>query len=52
MSEKLSGDVSSPPEFSGNLRDWIRDMRLWAEGILREHNNDIQQLYDTKTDKP
>jgi len=50
MSEKLSGDVPPVPEYRGDMKEWARDLAIYLEQILRSHNEDIQQLYDTKQD--
>lgn len=50
MSEKLSGDVPPPPEFNGNVANWAREMGIYIEQVLRDHNEDIRNLYETKAD--
>ncbi len=50
MSEKISGDVPPLPEFNGNMKEWTRDLVIYLERVLRDHNSDIQQLYETKVD--
>jgi len=52
MSEKLSGDIPVPPEFNGDIQVWTKDIKVYLETVLRELNNDIQNLYDTKADVP
>jgi hypothetical protein len=42
---KISGEVVSVPEFNGNMRDWSRDLKIFLEQILRDHNADIRSLY-------
>lgn len=50
MSDKISGDVPAIPEFRGNMKEWAKDLTIYLEQQLRDHNDDIQQLYDTKQD--
>lgn len=50
MSEKISGDIPPVPEFRGNLQEWSRDLTVYLERVLREHNADIETLHQVKQD--
>ena len=49
--DKLSPNVSSPPDCRGDIREWIHEIRIYLEKVLQEHDTDIQNLYETKADK-
>lgn len=50
MSEKISGEIPPIPEFRGNIEEWARDLGIYLESILRDHNDDIKKLHEVKQD--
>jgi hypothetical protein len=50
MSAKISPDVPAVPEYRGNMQEWARELTIYLEQVLRDHNQDIEQLYEVKQD--
>jgi hypothetical protein len=46
----ISGDIPQVPQPQPDLERWAREMVIYLEKVLRDHNMDIQNLYDTKAD--
>lgn len=46
--ERMSHEIPPAPRLSGDMNKYSRDLTLWCEIIVREHLQDITQLYDRK----
>ena len=50
MSERVHGDAPRPPEFNGNVPQWIREVRRWLETQSRRTEEEINNLHNIKAD--
>jgi hypothetical protein len=48
MSGIISSEIPPVPEFTGDVKSWIREISIYIERILRDHHEELKSIYSNE----